>query len=91
MLATPILGFNAISARDQVARLKAGKVSVDKFDWAALAFDFGEPGKRALAELQRSANAAIAQRAAEAAKGEGRLVIDDGDRRRREIAEVTKD
>ncbi|MBS0478727.1 MAG: DUF4153 domain-containing protein [Proteobacteria bacterium] len=77
LLATPLLGFNAISARDQVARLKSGKVTVDKFDWAALAFDFGEPGRRALAELGRSGNSAIAQRAVEVAKAGGRYDVAD--------------
>lgn len=72
LLATPLLGFNAISMRDQVARLKSGKVAIDKFDWAALAFDFGEPGKRALAELQRAANPVIAKRAVEVAKADSR-------------------
>jgi len=69
-LATPILSFNAISARDQVARLESGKVTIDTFDWAALAFDFGEPGRAALKRLAASGNAAIAARAKEvAAKG----------------------
>jgi hypothetical protein len=52
LLATPILSFNEISTRDQVSRLEAGKVKPDKFDWAALAFDFGEPGKAALKKLE---------------------------------------
>lgn len=86
VLATPLLGFNAISARDQVARLKSGKVNVDKFDWAALAFDFGEPGKRALAELGRSANAIIAKRATEVAKAGGRYDVNDLVQTRREVA-----
>ncbi len=53
-LALPILDFGAISTRDQVARLKSGATEVEKFDWAALAFDFGPSGRAALTELARS-------------------------------------
>jgi hypothetical protein len=62
-LATPILSFNAISTADQVARLESGRIKPDKFDWGALAFDFGDPGKAALKRLAGSKNAAIAGRA----------------------------
>lgn len=68
LLATPLLSFNAISTRDQVARLEAGKVAPDKFDWRALAFQFGEPGRRALERLKQSSNAAIRAKAVEAGK-----------------------
>ncbi|MBY0520740.1 MAG: DUF4153 domain-containing protein [Sphingomonas sp.] len=71
-LATPILSFNAISTADQVARLTAGKVKPEKFDWAALAFDFGAPGRAALTRLTRSANATTAERARAAMKAHGR-------------------
>ncbi|MEO5937477.1 MAG: DUF4153 domain-containing protein [Sphingomonas sp.] len=86
LLATPLLGFNAISVRDQVARLKSGKVSVDKFDWAALGFDFGEPGKRALADLQRSSIPAIARRATEVAKTQDRYQVAGQDQTRLQTA-----
>ena len=86
VLATPLLGFNAISARNQVARLTSGKVTVDTFDWTALAFDFGAPGKRAVADLQRSAIPAIAKRAAEVAKAADRYQVSGQDRTRRETA-----
>jgi len=72
VLATPLAGFNAISTNDQVARLKAGKVDPNQFDWAALAFDFGEPGRRAVADLQKSTNKTIAARAAGAAAAKSR-------------------
>lgn len=68
LLAMPLVGFNAISVRDQVARLKSGKVTVEKFDWAALAFDFGVAGRHALSELTRAMNPAIAARATTAMK-----------------------
>ncbi len=62
-LATPLLSFNAISTADQVARLESGRTTPAKFDWAALAFDFGEPGKAALKRLAKSPNRAISTRA----------------------------
>lgn len=75
LLATPLVSFNAISTRDQVARLESGKVSPDKFDWAALAFDFGEPGRKALERFRKSAIPAIRSQAIEAAKAEDRYQI----------------
>lgn len=60
-LALPILDFGAISTRNQVARLQGGKVSPDAFDFAALRWDFGGSGKRALARLSRSADAKVAE------------------------------
>src|SRR3546814_19443208 len=56
-LALPVLDFGAISTRDQLARLESGAVKTEKFDWAALAFDFGPSGRKALAELARSPRA----------------------------------
>ena len=51
LLATPLVGFNAISTHNQIARLAAGKVSPDAFSWSALAFEFGDPGRAALKRL----------------------------------------
>ncbi|MES2989516.1 MAG: DUF4153 domain-containing protein [Pseudomonadota bacterium] len=68
LLATPLVSFNAIATKDQVARLESGKLAPDKFDWRALAFEFGEPGRAALKRLQTSANAGIRAKAVEAAK-----------------------
>jgi hypothetical protein len=48
LLALPVVDFGAISTRSQLARLESGKVAPEKFDWAALAFDFGPAGRRAL-------------------------------------------
>lgn len=67
LLATPIVSFNAISTRDQVARLEGGRTTPDKFDWRALAFDFGAPGKAALDRLKRSTNPAVARLARDTA------------------------
>ncbi|WP_235302845.1 DUF4153 domain-containing protein [Sphingopyxis sp. MWB1] len=68
-LALPFVDFGAISTRDQLARLQAGTVPTEKFDWAAMAFDFGPEGRAALAALAKSpdklrANAAKAALAA---------------------------
>jgi hypothetical protein len=70
VLATPLISFNAISTRDQVARLESGKIGADKFDWRALAFDFGRPGRDALARLKRSADVTIRARAIDTEKAE---------------------
>ncbi|MGN6268708.1 MAG: DUF4153 domain-containing protein [Sphingomonas sp.] len=74
-LATPILSFNALSVHDQVARLESGKVTPEKFDWAALAFDFGAPGKRALERLKHSSNAGVARLATKAAAAKNRWTL----------------
>lgn len=75
-LALPILSFNAISTRDQVARLQRGKVSPEKFDWAALRFDFGEPGRAAVARLAHAVNPAIRKAAVAALAVENRWDIE---------------
>lgn len=62
-LALPIVDFGAISAGSQVARLQSGKIAPDKFDWAAMAFDFGPAGRERLDELARSGPAALRQQA----------------------------
>ncbi len=51
LLALPLLDFGGISARQQVARLDAGQVSVEEFDFAALRWDFGDEGRAALDRL----------------------------------------
>ncbi|WP_447761902.1 DUF4153 domain-containing protein [Sphingopyxis panaciterrae] len=62
-LALPIVDFGAISTRDQLARLKSGAIAADKFDWGAMAFDFGPSGRAALKELTRSPQKERADRA----------------------------
>jgi hypothetical protein len=71
-LALPIVSFGALSTRDQVARLESGRIPVERFDWAALGFDFGEAGRDALKRLQTHRNPAIAARANAVAKAETR-------------------
>jgi hypothetical protein len=77
VLATPLVSFNAISTRDQVARLESGKLTPEKFDWRALAFDFGQPGRDALAKLRGSSNAIVKAKAGEAAKAQSRWDLRD--------------
>lgn len=86
LLATPIVSFNAISTRDQVARLESGRVAPDKFDWRALAFDFGEPGRRELERLKKSAIAAIRTKASEAFAAENRWDASNGEGAKHEEA-----
>lgn len=65
-LALPIVDFGSISAKSQLARLEAGKVEAEEFDWAAMAFDFGPAGRRAL-ERMRSVGPAERRELAQAA------------------------
>lgn len=52
ILALPVVSFGAISTRSQMARLAAGNVGVDEFDWRAMARDFGPAGRRALKRIE---------------------------------------
>ena len=61
LLALPILDFGAISARNQVTRLESGRVTPERFDFTALRWDFGAPGRRALERLSSSGNAQVAE------------------------------
>lgn len=78
-LSLPILSFGAISTRDQVARLQSGRIAPDRFDWAALRFDFGPSGRRALERLAASPNLVLRQRAREALRESDRLFADPVD------------
>lgn len=89
LLATPLVSFNAISTRDQLARLESRKVTPEQFDWRALAFDFGQPGRVALKKLQASTNAEIKKQANEVAKAETRWDVKDTGQQARNRAEVT--
>ena len=60
LLALPILNFGAISATNQLARLEAGAVSTEDFDYAALRWDFGDAGREALSELAESDDVDVA-------------------------------
>ncbi|MEL1249446.1 DUF4153 domain-containing protein [Aurantiacibacter gilvus] len=51
VLALPLIDFGGISARQQMARLDAGEVAPEDFDFRALRWDFGDAGRDVLAEL----------------------------------------
>lgn len=87
LLATPLVSFNAIATHDQVARLESGRTAPGKFDWRALAFAFGEPGKAALRKLQQSANADIRKRAIAAGKANNRWEVAENQPTREELAQ----
>ena len=89
-LALPILDFGAISARSQLARLESGRVEPAKFDWAAMAFDFGPSGRRRLAELARSGPAAWRAQAASALASTDRWAVAERTRAATEADEVAK-
>jgi hypothetical protein len=89
-LALPILDFGAISARSQVARLESGRVEPAKFDWAALAFDFGPSGRRQLTELARSGSADWKKLASDALKAEQRWGVAEATRAATEADAVAK-
>ncbi|MFL6844718.1 MAG: DUF4153 domain-containing protein [Allosphingosinicella sp.] len=72
LLALPIVSFGAISTRSQLARLESGRIAPDKFDWAALRFDFGPSGRRAVERLARSSNPVIRDNAKAALAAESR-------------------
>jgi hypothetical protein len=78
LLALPIVSFGAISARDQLARLESGRVSPDRFDWAAMRYDFGPTGRRALETLAREGRQPLRQRARDALKAADRWALSDG-------------
>lgn len=64
-LAMPILDFGGISARNQIGRLQSGTVSAAEFDYAALRWDFGDAGRKALEKLARSPDPEVSKLAKE--------------------------
>lgn len=86
LLSTPLLSFGAISTRDQIARLESGRTSLQKFDWTALRFDFGPPGKAALDRLAKSgATPAIRSLAATAVSSNNRWAAQESVEQRRQL------
>jgi hypothetical protein len=71
-LFTPIADPRRLSVNDQVARLHAGNISADAFDYVALRFDDGRFGREALDTLQRDPNPVIKVKALATAKLESR-------------------
>jgi hypothetical protein len=75
-LFSPLLDPARVSVSSQLARLEAGKVSADKFDFSWLRFDGARFGRAALDRIERAAAgpeaASIRSRIANARKLEGR-------------------
>lgn len=88
LLATPLINFGAISTRDQIARLEAGKVKPEEFDWAALRFDFGPSGRRALERIRRSGPTEVRQYADQALRFSNRWDLAELTRVRRRGAQL---
>jgi hypothetical protein len=76
-LAMPILDFGAMSARDQIARLKSGKTKEAEFDWQAMAFDFGPKGRATLRQLAANGTADQRKTAKAALASENRWSLDN--------------
>nr|WP_279338849.1 DUF4153 domain-containing protein [Sphingomonas sp. BGYR3] len=70
ILATPLVSFNAMATRDQVARIRDGRTKPGRVDWAALAFDFGDPGRAAVKRLGQQTR--FAEKAKQALAAENR-------------------
>ncbi len=66
VLALPIFDFGAISARNQIARMEAGRTDISTFDFTALRWDFGEAGRAALRDMVKNSDGEVMARAQEA-------------------------
>lgn len=76
LLAMPILDFGKISTRSQLAKLESGKIAADKFDWAALKYDFGPAGRSALERYAKSGTGDAKKLAMQTLQLENRYEID---------------
>ena len=73
LLSTPLLGFERIATAHQLARLANGRVSAETFDYKALWFDYGPPGRDAIKRLAvTSSNAVVRAYALKTSKLENR-------------------
>ena len=75
-LALPIIDFGAISTRSQIARLEAGKVAANEFDWGALKYDFGPAGLAALKRYAASGRGEERKLASEALRLDNRYEVE---------------
>ena len=67
-LALPIVDFGAVSAHSQLSRLEHGKLTPARFDWAAMAFDFGPAGRSGLNRIAATGGPDVRKMAATALK-----------------------
>ena len=77
LLALPIVDFGAISARSQLARFADGRTPADKFDWQAMAFDFGPAGRAELKAMARSGRPDQRRLAAAALAAKERYLVEE--------------
>jgi len=84
-LALPVLDFGGISAKNQIARLEAGKLALEEFDFTALRWDFGDAGREALTEMS-AGEGEQAELAAEALAQEERPGYWEQERREQNFA-----
>jgi len=75
-LALPILDFGSISARSQLARLNAGQVTAEQFDWRAMAFDFGPEGRERLKAIAGKGKLSERKLADQALRAENRYDVE---------------
>ncbi len=66
LLSTPLVRFDAIATRSQIARLESGAVSPEAFDYRGLWFQFGPSGRAAIRRLATTAPHADVRRYARA-------------------------
>ena len=78
ILATPLAGFGALSAHDQMRRIRDGRTPPERIDFRAFAFDMGQAGRKALKSLSESGTThEIRKKAAEALAAKNRWEVDD--------------
>ncbi|HEX8666830.1 MAG TPA: DUF4153 domain-containing protein, partial [Allosphingosinicella sp.] len=75
-LALPIVNFGSISARDQLGRVTSGAIPPDRFDWAAMRFDFGKAGVEALMQLAEKGRPELRQHAIRALAAKTRWALE---------------
>jgi hypothetical protein len=76
-LALPILDFGAMSAKDQLVRLKSGVTKAGEFDWQAMAFDFGPKGRAVLQRLSKTGTEFERKSSKAALASDNRWNVDD--------------
>lgn len=89
LLSTPLISFGAISARDQVSRLESGKIAPEKFDYAAMRFDYGPAGVEGLRRLAKEGKKpAIRIAAGKALKADNRYAVAEDQRKAEEASYI---
>ena len=87
-LFTPIADPARLSVNDQVARLRAGAVKPEAFDYAFLRFEGGKFGREALANLAKDPNAAVSGPAKTALKADKPFELSEARRKPRSMSDI---